>query len=123
MKKYPNKFKLTPEAYKALKKIATDLPKVPKTDKNGNPVFQTDWKRVKGYDLPMGVKVDGKDPEANANYKKRVPVMQWQNHEVSLVDAWQKLGQTGVDAYVKWVKAYAAAIEAASRQSKKKIPA
>lgn len=117
MKKYPNKFKLTPEAYKMIKELVTKLPKVPKLDKNDKPVYQEKWDKVKGYDLPMGKKVNGEDPVADGNYKLRKPIMQMHNHEVSLVDAWQKLGQHGVDAYVKWVfYGYAAALKKAARK-------
>lgn len=90
-----NKFKLTPEVYKSIKLISKTLPVCQRKDKNGNLM----WRAVSKFD---GTKDFS---ESLKSYTKIIrtgkePILV--NHEINLVEIWQKDGQNGVDSYVKF---------------------
>ena len=94
-KALPNKFKLTPEVYKKLKQMATLMPQFQRRDKNKNLMFQgaavfkgtSDWNEAKGTFVK------------NIDHGK-VPLMV--NHEVNLVEIYQKDGWKGINIYVAY---------------------
>ena len=94
-----NKFKLTPEAHKQIITIATALPKLQKTDKSGTPLFRVVTKVVKGFDLPPGTLVGGKEPDTKKNYVQKGKEPLLVNHEVNMVSEYKLYGQKGIDDY------------------------
>lgn len=67
-------------------------------------MFRAISKTVKGSDLPEDVLIEGKSPSPDKLYVQhgREPILI--NHETNLVEIYQKDGQVGVDAYVKFFK-------------------
>lgn len=78
--------KLTPEVYKGLVELSKTLPKMIRTDKNGNPLYRIATEYTGGK-----------------QYKKfKEPVLV--NHEVKLCDIYKKAGDKGIQLYVSQLK-------------------
>jgi hypothetical protein len=100
-KQLKNKFKLTPEVYKSIKLLAQNLPKFQKRDAAGNLL----WRDVSKFDgLKDFMQGGGKIP---TTYKKQIlkgkePLLV--NHEVNMVEIYQKDGWVGLNRYVDFFK-------------------
>lgn len=74
--------KLTTDVYKGLVELSKTLPKMIRTDKNGNPLYRvTGGKQYKKFKEPVLV-----------------------NHEVKLIDIYKKTGDKGIQMYVAQLK-------------------
>lgn len=94
-----NKYKLTPEVYKTIKLISKSLPVCQRKDANGNLMWRTISKFDGTEHFQQGI---GKIPRS---FTKKIrtgkePILV--NHEINLVEIYQKDGQNGVDSYVKF---------------------
>lgn len=89
-----NNYKLTPQAYKSILILAKSLGPFQRRDKNGELMFRkvTHFKGTNGW-APEG------------DYKNHIqrdsePIMV--NHEVNLVEVYQKYGLPGIKAYAEF---------------------
>lgn len=78
--------KLTTDVYKGLVELSKTLPKMIRTDKNGNPIYRVATEYTGGK-----------------QYKKfKEPVLV--NHEVKLIDIYKNTGDKGIQMYVSQLK-------------------
>ena len=91
-KPLPNKYKLTPEADKMIKKLSEGIGKFQRRDKNKNLLF-IEEKKFTGVTTE-----NGKSFKNFETVKKPLFI----NHYINLVEIWQKDGHKGVDMYVKF---------------------
>jgi hypothetical protein len=101
--KQPNKFKLTPQIHKQLVELAKDLPALQQLSPTGKPLFRAACDFV-GTDLTAH---SGRyDRYKQKIIRKQEPILV--NHQVELIDKYQKRGMPAVDAYVAKVREIAA---------------
>lgn len=95
-----NKFKLTPEARKAIKILCGTLPDAQKRNAKGDKMYRKIAVVVRGSDLSDENKTklgDQFKPEANYKVDKIEPILI--NHEVSLTSIYQREGEAGMKTY------------------------
>ena len=100
-KQLKNKFKLTPEVYKSIKLISKSLPKFQRKDSQGNLM----WREVSKFDGVKNFKQGG--GKIPTTYEKQIlkgkePLLV--NHEVNMVEIYQKDGLVGLNRYVDFFK-------------------
>lgn len=96
-----NKFKLIPEVYKSIKSLAQNLPKFQKRDAAGNLL----WRQTSKFDHTEHFQQgNGKTPTTYTKHilKGKEPVLV--NHEVNMVEIYQKDGWIGLNRYVDFFK-------------------
>lgn len=105
--KHQNKFKLTPQVYKQLMEIAHDLPQLQQLTPTGKPMYRAKPVFV-GTDLTREAALN-KMGYRNTIQRNKEPLLV--NHEVQLIDRYQRLGMDAVNAYAAKCREIAAQYE------------
>jgi hypothetical protein len=97
-KNKPNRFKLTPQAYKNILAICARLAKFQQVDKTGKLRFEPVAKFIGTKDFQLS-EIKGVGPSYTKQIEKgKKPLLI--NHQVNLIDIYQKDGDGGVKLYV-----------------------
>jgi len=95
--------KLTPQIHKEIVSLAQQLPVMYRTTKDGKALMPVQTKVVKGSEIESGKLSNGDDVNPDKLYisKNRQPLTV--NHEVEMIDLYQKKGMTAVNNYAGMV--------------------